>query len=31
MKKTNIKIKNTAKKDALPDNVDELKQLVLAA
>ncbi|WP_162690162.1 hypothetical protein [Marinomonas primoryensis] len=27
MKKTNIK----AKKDALPDNVDELKQLILTA
>jgi transposase len=31
MKKTNIKAKKSARKDALPDNVDELKQLILAA
>ena len=31
MKKANKKINNTARKDALPDNIDELKQLVLAA
>jgi hypothetical protein len=31
MKKTKIKINKTTRKDALPDNIDELKQLVLAA
>jgi len=31
MKKTNIKAKKSARKDALPDNIDELKQLILAA
>ena len=31
MKKTNIKVNKSAKKDALPNNIDALKQLVLAA
>lgn len=31
MKKTNIKSNNAARKDALPDNIDEFKQLLMAA